>query len=674
MAEREGSPGDQFQVKTIFNGLKFWLSHKVPMRNRLKSDIEVRHKGQTDTEATLTIIQINGGKVVLLENKADMLIADHARKDSPPGSYSWKFITESVENGVLQVEDRYRIGWDPRGEKNKASNNTQKFGRARYTPEEDAALVHWVLNSGMARQGNQLYMAFTDKYETRHPWQSWRNRFGKQYGHLDDGALRRIAANAKMLPEKPGGDSPRPTTTPTAAVAAPERTSPERQRTSPQRIPAVESPTASETQSTHVTDGSIYNGEEQFYADLDMFIEMNDTDIPRTCNLGGRSFELWDLTVSFQAQRVPAEEVDWDKVAEDLGFNWVTDRKISGQLRQYFEQNLEDFLAAMAEFHADDSHSEAGNEQLQPAAKPMLVTSPRSHMPSTPPSHFLTNKRPALDSDFDVPVSAKRRRFSRDAEIPSTPDMATRQTPTLPNEEFTADLTPSQQLLGEFDASTTPVPLRLATAPDAPSTQQQREQHNQPKPVAAAQPAVSPARKARTLISPQKPSAPVVRRTYPQGFLQETAAKPQLPQPKPQMQQQQKSAQQNLAQQQASDESAELKEWIKFYQSLGYEQKYVIKALMATSMSTGGAAAEAMESLKQGNGLPTHMEGVWTDRDDKALRMINATEVNKTPADGHEKRRIDNAKKEALRLKNKHGDGLVELRTQFLAALDAGAI
>lgn len=603
-----------------------------------------------------------------------MLIADHARKDSPPGSYSWKFITESVANGVLQVEDRYRIGWDPRGEKNKASNNTQKFGRARYTPEEDAALVHWVLNSGMARQGNQLYMAFTDKYETNHPWQSWRNRFGKQYGHLDDGTLRQIAANANPLPEKPGGDSPNPTAAPTTkATAAPQQTSPVRQKSSPKRTALVESQTASETQSTHATDDGSYNGgKEQFYADLDMFIDMNDTEIERNCSLGGKRFELWHLAASFNAQRVPADEVDWDRIAEDLGFNWVTDRKISGQLREYYEQNLHDFLTAMAEFNAGDSNSEAEAEeaQSQPAPKPLLVKSPRNYMPSTPPSRFLTNKRPVLDSDFDVLVPAKRRRLSRDAEIPSTPEMASAETPALPNDEPAADLTPSQQLLGEFDAAT-PVPLRLAKSPNTP--QPQRKQQQEPKPKPAEQLAVSPTRTtARPAISPQKPNLAAVRRTYRPGFLQETEAKPQ-PQPS-QPQQQQKPAQQKPSQQQTSDDSKELKEWITFYQSLGYEQKHVIKALMATSMSTGGAAAQAMESLKQGNGLPTHMEGVWTDRDDKALRMINAIDVNRTPTDGHEKRRIDNAKKETLRLKNKHGEELIELRTQFLAALDAGTI
>ncbi|KAJ4161231.1 hypothetical protein NW765_006085 [Fusarium oxysporum] len=52
---------------TIFKDRKFWLSHRVPMRNRW-------------TE----LITQNGGKVVMLEKHADMLIADHLRKKMPP--------------------------------------------------------------------------------------------------------------------------------------------------------------------------------------------------------------------------------------------------------------------------------------------------------------------------------------------------------------------------------------------------------------------------------------------------------------------------------------------------------------------------------------------------------------------------------------------------------------
>ena len=41
-----------------------------------------------------------------LEKQADLIIADHARKDTPPGSISWKFIEQSVAKGVLEdIED-----------------------------------------------------------------------------------------------------------------------------------------------------------------------------------------------------------------------------------------------------------------------------------------------------------------------------------------------------------------------------------------------------------------------------------------------------------------------------------------------------------------------------------------------------------------------------------------
>ena len=98
--------------------------------------------------------------MVPLEKNADYLIADHMRKDAPPGSYSFKFIEDSVKNGILQIEDRYRIGRDPDAPRPAASSAPTKRTRAPFTTADDAALARWVLSHSGQRSGNAIYQDF----------------------------------------------------------------------------------------------------------------------------------------------------------------------------------------------------------------------------------------------------------------------------------------------------------------------------------------------------------------------------------------------------------------------------------------------------------------------------------------------------------------------------------
>lgn len=91
-----------------------------------------------------------------------MLIADHARKDAPRGSYSWKFIEDSVHEGVIQVEDRYQIGWAPNVPRPAGSSRPTKGTRNPYTPAEDALLVQYILAQKGAKAGQKLYMEFAE--------------------------------------------------------------------------------------------------------------------------------------------------------------------------------------------------------------------------------------------------------------------------------------------------------------------------------------------------------------------------------------------------------------------------------------------------------------------------------------------------------------------------------
>lgn len=93
----------------------------------------------------------------MLEKHADILIADHAKpKFAPPGSYSWKFIEDSMKNGFIQVKDRYLIGLDPTLPRPVGGGGGTKGTRTPFTPSEDAVLAKWVL-SRSNRSGNKIF-------------------------------------------------------------------------------------------------------------------------------------------------------------------------------------------------------------------------------------------------------------------------------------------------------------------------------------------------------------------------------------------------------------------------------------------------------------------------------------------------------------------------------------
>lgn len=134
----------------LFAGKKFWVAQRVFYRSRY-----------------LDLIRSNGGEVVLLEKKADYLIADHARNDCPPGSISYTFIDDSIEEGELQDPERHRAGPSEGTARAPGSLSTPaRTTRAGYTTEEDRILYKWVHDSekaGGLTSGNEIYKKLEKK-------------------------------------------------------------------------------------------------------------------------------------------------------------------------------------------------------------------------------------------------------------------------------------------------------------------------------------------------------------------------------------------------------------------------------------------------------------------------------------------------------------------------------
>lgn len=72
----------------LFEGQKFWVSHKVPQRQHIMGLIKVRRSEPLQLSiASADRNQGNGGSVVDLEKQADIHLVDHLKYHSRPGSY-----------------------------------------------------------------------------------------------------------------------------------------------------------------------------------------------------------------------------------------------------------------------------------------------------------------------------------------------------------------------------------------------------------------------------------------------------------------------------------------------------------------------------------------------------------------------------------------------------------
>ncbi|KAE9581466.1 hypothetical protein CGCF415_v007405 [Colletotrichum fructicola] len=177
----EGVPGAQ---GTLFQGKKFFVTQRVPDRTTI-----------------LDLIKQNGGKIVKLDKHADLVIADHVRRDCPPDSLSWNFIKDSVQYGAMQEEDKYQINQSPMAARPVGSTKPAKGTRTPFTNADDAELARWVL-SHTKTSGNDIYQKF-EQINNRHTWHSWRDRWVKKLKLLPYDAQRKLADSAPPESQSP---------------------------------------------------------------------------------------------------------------------------------------------------------------------------------------------------------------------------------------------------------------------------------------------------------------------------------------------------------------------------------------------------------------------------------------------------------------------------------------
>ncbi|KAK4190893.1 hypothetical protein QBC35DRAFT_402579 [Podospora australis] len=183
---------------TLFGGMKFWVSKRVPLHHYIVGKIDD-----------------HGGKIVLLEKHADVLIADHAFPNrAPPGSVSWTFINECVEKEELVNIEKHRI--------HKVAEKAPVKGvRTAFTAQDDATLVGWVQRKereGASISGNVIYRELSI-HCPQHTWQSWRSRWVDNLSHLPKDRLPR----GRDLPVSPEQTKTLPDPTPRIPQTQPAR-------------------------------------------------------------------------------------------------------------------------------------------------------------------------------------------------------------------------------------------------------------------------------------------------------------------------------------------------------------------------------------------------------------------------------------------------------------------
>jgi hypothetical protein len=178
----------------LFAGMKFWLSRQVPQWKKFVDDATA-----------------NGAEFVNAEKQADMLLVDHARKNQPPGTYSYRFIEMSLRNGRLESPEDHRVGDASAVDRPVGSVVTgPKGSRTHYTNADDQFLWNMVKpyadNGGYVR-GNVIFQEVA-RLNPRHPFQSWRDRWFRYVQHQNRQITARPDLPATALAAAPAISAP----------------------------------------------------------------------------------------------------------------------------------------------------------------------------------------------------------------------------------------------------------------------------------------------------------------------------------------------------------------------------------------------------------------------------------------------------------------------------------
>ncbi|KAI6778239.1 uncharacterized protein J7T54_004134 [Emericellopsis cladophorae] len=650
------------QGGNIFSNIKFWIHRGVPLRSDW-----VKH------------VEENGGQVVDLEKKADYLIADHLKaRNAPDGAYSWKLIQESVKNGALQIADRFLIGPHPDDVRRIAATKAPKSTRTAYTNEDDGLLGTVGSSAVQPTKSSVLTASVASKQNTP----SSSERQAKSHaGSSRQGTVQTTNPPLAQSPEisrqadldhSPNVEGVRETSSETNSENNPE-TNAEPQPTV-DIVAAVVDDEEEDDQNNEEEDAK-----NQFYGDLENFAFQSGKSIQFELRIQGHGrVELWELMQPVFAQDAQPNDIDWAKIAADLDIE--PNEKNKNKLSAYFEKNVADFVAHLytLEQSRDDSADEgAANKVSQDAGSAVKdsVEVPRrsreyavdsgsmenqpdkrqkvDHVPGAPGARLQPTTSQAPEEQ-QFTGTARRLFASKDLqEIKDSQEdtQAVLQSPAVHSRSVEATLPVNQSRTRGNHAI-----RREDTMVDISPSQQLQEELN-------ASPRVS--RRPNDTGTGRRDRS--IKRKLPSSFNTNVRPPPSQPVPAASSSRPDTNHHSHL-----TPSLSTIEEYMTYYESLGYSRSIVKRALQATTMTPGGPAAFAMEHLNQRHkDLPSDIAGVWTERDDRALRFVmllshDGQSLDREGKDRRERLLLERARMKRARLLEKHGRQRMKLREKWL--------
>lgn len=143
------------EVPMIFDGRKFFVIQRCPARSTIVEAIK-RH----------------GGTLVAVDTKADTVIADHLRKDSPANSLSYTWIEACINQQELVDTTEHQAGREPGTARSVGAAQPRRNGRVEFSPADDIELWNWVQKYGPRSKGvlgAELYKQLEAKVCTSQP-------------------------------------------------------------------------------------------------------------------------------------------------------------------------------------------------------------------------------------------------------------------------------------------------------------------------------------------------------------------------------------------------------------------------------------------------------------------------------------------------------------------------
>lgn len=188
---------------------------------------------------------------------------------------------------------------------------------------------------------------------------------------------------------------------------------------------------------------------DQFYDDLQDYIDVSGAEVDRQPVVDGRKIDLWDLFKAATQQECDLGKRNWKEIAEELGFDWFRSAGCLPKLCECYTRNLAEFEEAIRSYDGweDEDNEDEEEEEQQPRTEAAsageeilsqtseVITSSKK-LSQAPSSHAYRSSPPitgvkrsfrhtdVLLSDLSYPSesSRKRRRLDQRSEIPLTPE------------------------------------------------------------------------------------------------------------------------------------------------------------------------------------------------------------------------------------------------------------